>query len=382
MTDKPIQNMANNTDDLPSPTTKNSANFSLVQLKQAERQGIISPIQYQQLSDFLQATVTTHFTTTTQSAAKQTPQFMLSHFLYYFGGLIAMGAMSLLMTLGFELYGGVGIMLICVCYAVVGMALARYFKVRDFLIPQAICLTFVLCLVPLFVFGLQKTLGIWVEYEHYQDYYGWISWQWVYLELSTLVVGVVMLWRYRQSFLMLPMAISLWFLSMDIAPFFAQEELTWELRQWVSLYFGLLMVGLAIWVDIRQMYDDGQDYAFWLYIFGVMTFWGGLTLMDSHSEWSKFGYFCINMAMMLVGFLLLRRVFVVFGGLGVAFYLGHLSYDVFKDSMIFPLLLTFVGLAVVFAGVIWQKHEYAIHEYLLSCLPKPIQKTLQKIHVG
>jgi hypothetical protein len=52
-----------------------------------------------------------------------------------------------------------------------------------------------------------------------------------------------------------------------------------------------------------------------------------------------------------IGGTLSRRVFAVFGGLGVAGYLGHLSYSVFSDSMLFPVALTAIGFAVIAAGV-------------------------------
>lgn len=35
-----------------------------------------------------------------------------------------------------------------------------------------------------------------------------------------------------------------------------------ELRKIVSLYSGLLMIGLAFWVDIRS--QRKSDYAFWI----------------------------------------------------------------------------------------------------------------------
>jgi hypothetical protein len=100
-----------------------------------------------------------------------------------------------------------------------------------------------------------------------------------------------------------------------------------------------------------------RDYAFWLYLFGVLTFWSGLSLMDSGSEWGKLIYCGINVAMILVGAVLGRRVFAVFGGLGVAGYLGYLSYRVFKDSLIFPFALSAVGLAIIALGVLWQRRE-------------------------
>ena len=80
----------------------------------------------------------------------------------------------------------------------------------------------------------------------------------------------------------------------------------------------LMMTLIAFWVDIRSR--PPKDFAFWLYLFGVLAFWGALTSMDSNSELGKFIYCCINLLMAAVGATLSRRVFAVFGGLGVALY--------------------------------------------------------------
>lgn len=310
-----------------------------------------------------------------------TPRFILSHLLYYFGGLTAIGAMSLFMTLGFEQYGGAGMMIICLLYAIFGSAIARFLYQKNLLMPYSIVLGFLLCLVPLFIFALQKTLGVWQDYSHYQDYHYWISAQWLSMELGTLLVGAVMIYYFRRSFIMLPIAVTLWLLSMDILPLISQsrEWYDWEMRRIVSLYFGIAMLALAMWVDYRQS-RDGQDFAFWLYIVGVMTFWGGLSLQDSDSELSKFIYCMINIGMMIVGVVLRRRVFTVFGGLGVGGYLAHLAYRVFADSLIFPLILAAIGFAVIMLGILWQRHERAIYTRALRRLPHGIRQKLLQLY--
>ena len=49
----------------------------------------------------------------------------------------------------------------------------------------------------------------------------------------------------------------------------------------------------------------------------------------------------------------------VFGGLGIAGYLGHLSYRVFKDSLVFPFALSLIGLAIIWLGVVFAWHADA-----------------------
>ena len=90
---------------------------------------------------------------------------------------------------------------------------------------------------------------------------------------GTLAAGAVLLWRYRFPFMLMPIAVTLWYMSMDLVPFLFGDGRDWEIRKFISLWFGLAMVLLAFWVDVRSRHS--KDYAFWLYLFGVLTFWGG-----------------------------------------------------------------------------------------------------------
>ncbi|MBW2476114.1 MAG: DUF2157 domain-containing protein [Deltaproteobacteria bacterium] len=334
-------------------------------LQEAVKQDLISDKQADALWSFL------------CDQCQDRPAFHFTHILHYLGGLIAIGAMSLFMTLGWERFGGWGLLLIAVGYALIGIWLTEFFLRRKHLsIPAGIVATFVVVLTPLAVYGLQAAMGWWADGRIYREYHTHIDWRWIFMELTTLMVGAIMLWRYRLPFLVMPIAVTLWYMSMDLTPFlFGEADLTWELRKLVSLWFGLLIVLLAFWVDIRSRHQ--KDYAFWLYLFGVAAFWGGLSFMESDDEFSKFIYMCINLMMICIGAILSRKVFVVFGGIGSALYFGHLAYDVFKDSAVFPFVLTIIGLGVVFVGITWQKHEAKISHRLRSILPNPIRELIE-----
>ncbi len=51
------------------------------------------------------------------------PGFRMAHILYYLGGLVAIGAMSLFMTLAWESFGGWGLMGIALLYMLLGVGL-------------------------------------------------------------------------------------------------------------------------------------------------------------------------------------------------------------------------------------------------------------------
>ncbi len=333
------------------------------QVMEAVEAGIISAEQAGQLIEFF------------KSQPESGPSFNFTHVLYYLGGLIAIGAMSLFMTLGWETFGGWGIFFISLAYAGVGLKLSGSFQARGYAIPAGICATFVVALTPLAIYGLQQALGLWPDESTYQEYHKWVRWHWLYMELGTLAVGTILAWRYRYPFMVMPIAVTLWYLTMDLTAVIAGGDFDWELRKLVSMYSGLLVIGLAFWVDFRSR--QTADYAFWLYLFGVIAFWSGLTLQESDSELSKFFYFLINLLLIVTGVVLVRRVFVVFGAIGACVYLGHLAWDVFKDSWFFPIALTAIGLLIIYLGVLWQKNEKNLTSRVRSLLPHQLREFLE-----
>lgn len=98
--------------------------------------------------------------------------------------------------------------------------------------------------------------------------------------------------------------------------------------------------------------------------------------MDSNSELTKFIYCLINLGLIGAGALLVRRVLVVFGAIGLVLYVEHLADKVFKDSWLFPISLTLLGLVVVAAGVWWQKNEAGLSRRLRRALPAAWQRLL------
>ncbi len=338
-------------------------NITSEQLSNAAEKGIISNTQVKELLSFVRA------------HPGAGPRFDVTYILYYLGGMLAIGAMTLFMNLGWEAFGGWGIFVISCLYVVAGVSLTRTFERKQLHIPAGICAVFVVALTPLAIYGLQKGMGWWVPDSVYRDYHRYIRWHWIFMELGTLATGTIMAWRYRYPFLLMPIATTLWYMSMDLTAMLTGGKINQELSSMVSVWFGLMQILLAFWVDIRSR--KSADYSFWLYIFGVMTFWGGLSSMESSSEWSRFCYMLVNLGLIGMGVLLVRRIFVVFGALGITLYLGHLASTIFKDSWLFPISLTLIGFGIILLGVWWQRHELELTTSFQRILPTAVRELLQ-----
>lgn len=301
--------------------------------------------------------------------------FNLTNVLYYFGGLLAIGAMSLFMSLGWELFGGWGIFFLCCCYGLLGIGLTQKFKEKMYHIPAGICATFVICLTPLAIYGLQEGLGLWPDNATYSEYNYFVSWRWIYMELGTLMMGAILAWYYRYPFMLMPIALTLWYMSMDLTRMLDPTDFSFERAALVSMYFGLANTLLALWIDIRS--TKSGDYAFWLYIFGVMAFWTGMTCLPAGGELSRLMYFVINLMLILIGVILNRRVFVVFGAFGSFYYISYLAFNLFDNSYLFPVILTVLGIAIIYLGILWQRYEQKLTSNLRKMLPKTMQEFLE-----
>lgn len=338
------------------------------ELEPAVRAGILSAEQADRLAGFLGASA--------GARGEEAPRFSFVHVLYYLGGMIAIGAMSLFMTLGWNALGGWGGFFTACVYLALALLLTHWFLVQKRLpVPAGILATLAVALLPLAIFSAQMALGHWGEDKPFRDYHVFVDWRWITMELATLALGAVLLWRYRFPFMLMPISVTLWYMSMDLVPFLFGDWRDWQIRKLVSLYFGGAMVLFAFWVDLRSRFS--RDYAFWLYLFGVLTFWGGLSSLDSGSAWGKAIYGAINVAMILIGAILGRRVFAVFGGLGLAGYLSWLSWRVFRDSLVFPIALSAAGIGIIWLGVLWSRREAAWAGRLRAFLPAPLRELIE-----
>jgi hypothetical protein len=306
---------------------------------------------------------------------EQRPSLTLSNVLYYLGGMIVISAMTIYTTLAWEDLSGLGHLGIALAYATVFIFVGRWlWESKGLIIPGGLLITAAVCMTPMAVYGVQELMGWWVMGDPgtYRDFFHWIEGGWAIMEIATIIAGLVALRFFKFSFITMPIAFSLWFVSMDLVSMLYGAEYSWEQRRLVSLWFGLLIIVASYVVDRRTR----EDYAFWGYLFGVAAFWCGLTWADSSNELGKFAYCMINVGLMAISVLLQRRVFIVFGAMGVMSYIGHLTFALFKDEMLFSFGLSIVGLIVIGLGVLYHRHAKSIEQWLLKILPENIRKTL------
>lgn len=270
-------------------------------------------------------------------------QSPFAKYLYYLGALIIISAMTWLMSTAWLTFGGGGLFFIALAYGLFFGALGHFlWKKEEMHIPGGLLITCAVCMVPLAVYGLELYLGLSTPHR-YPQLFTWIDQKWIPAEIATILIGALALKFYRFPFLLVPIYIAAWFLSMDSVK---------TDHGWVSIGFGLVL----LITGYIQDKNEKPDFAFWSYLFGTFAFWGGLNALiwnKGHPE--LFLYLAVNILMMLLSIALNRSVLMVFGAMGLFAYLSYLALDLFAGSILLPFALTFLGLAIIVTGIIYQK---------------------------
>ncbi|MEN3378271.1 MAG: hypothetical protein V7604_3626 [Hyphomicrobiales bacterium] len=352
--------------------------FTETDLRAAAAAGALDTAQLARLLAFL------HQRSASLPAATRapSPQFDVAHLLWYAGALIVMTAMGLFSTLAFSQMGGKALAITALVYAA-GFAAAGHYlwHAKGLRTPGGLLIAIAVSMAPLAVYGVQDELDLWGQFGKpgtVQGFYVWIKGSWIFMEVAAILAAVIALRFYPFPFIVVIAGVALWFMSMDLAPWIAgTDHADWETRRWISLWFGLGTLVIAWVVDWLRR----GDFAFWLHLFGMLAFWGAVTSTSGGTMVDKALYCAMNVVLLFLSVFLGRKVYAVFGVIGIALYLGDLANKVFRDSLLFPFALSMIGVAVIAAGLLYYRHQAAITAWLDTNLPDAL-KRLRPVHAG
>jgi hypothetical protein len=341
--------------------------YSERDLRSAESAGVISATDLQRLLAFLAV----------QAPANGTApraKFDAAHLLWYAGALIVIGAMGLFSTVAFSQMGGGALVACAVAYAVAFTFAGHHLWYRKNLqVPGGLLIAVAVSMAPLAVYGVQEQLGWWGQFGKpgtVHEFYVWIKGSWIFMEISAVLAGALALRFFRFPFIVAIIAFALWFMSMDLTPWvFNGGHPDFDTQRKVSVVVGLAILAIAWTTDYRSR---NGDFAFWLHLFGLTAFWGGISATEGASELGKAIYCLFNVGLLALAVILMRRAYALFGTLGIVGYLSRLADVVFKDSLMFPFALSLIGIAVIAAGLLYHRHERAIAAWLSAQLPEAV----------
>ena len=197
-------------------------------------------------------------------------------------------------------------------------------------------------MVPFTVYCIQRALKWWPIDDPgvFQGFRTHVRGGWVMMEIATISVGCLFLGlQVHFPFLLFPISWMLWFLSMDLAPFFPEWYKGWrgmfEARRLLSVVFGLVMIITGRLAELKLGSDP--DFGFWLYLFGLIVFWFSVTFDFPEYELHGSLYLLLNIALCLAGSHLNRTTFHVFSTVGVMIYTVGVYANLIKPQQSFPL---------------------------------------------
>jgi hypothetical protein len=296
-------------------------------------------------------------------------RFEPAHVGYYFGALLVIGAMGWFMTNGWDAFTGFELFAIAAAYAAVFTAVAyQLWKQSLFRVPAGLLITIAVCMTPLAVYGLERQFHLWPATDpgSYVNFHPYINASWILMEIATVVASIIALRYFPFPFLTAPAAYAIWYMSMDATGLVFGKHWNWRQECIISVIFGVGMLAISYLIDRKTE----LDYSFWGYLFGLMTFTGGLSLMGGGTPLTKLGYCLIHVALIVLSLVLQRRVFLVFGAIGVFTYLCDEAYTYFRNSVAFPFVLSGIGVLLIVGAMKFKKNEKKIQDSISGWLSR------------
>jgi disulfide bond formation protein DsbB len=103
-----------------------------------------------------------------------------------------------------------------------------------------------------------------------------------------------------------------------------------------------------------------------------LAFTGGLLAVGSGKQAGLLVFGLLHLFMLPCALVLQRRVFLVFGSIGIFVFLATEATRFFRNSLGFSIALTLIGVAMIAAGIVYKRHEVRLSAALLKLLPTRI----------
>lgn len=244
----------------------------------------------------------------------------LLNVLYFGGGVVVMGSMSLFITTGFALFEHAGLFFIGGSYVALFQILAYilWYSVEDFKILSGIFATISIGICPFVIFSFLNLAGKKPQdFKNYRSFHQFVSGSFVPIEIGTAIFGFFTILLIPFPFITMPISFCLWYLTMDITEYFYGKNFSFKERAKTSVGSGFVMILFGLFLEF--VVQPSTDFSFWIYLFGLIAFWFGLTFMGEGKPVGRFIYSVIQIVLILVSHpsLLDRYMFCFWGGIGM-----------------------------------------------------------------
>ena len=275
--------------------------------------------------------------------------------------------MGAFQTIAWTELGPEALAIIAIVYGVLfTLAGAHLWFRRGLRVPGGLLVTVAVTMAPLAAYALEESLGWSSPSGRYRDIYRYLQGGWFLPEAATVVASVVALRFFRFPFLLMPAAVALWLMAMDVAALVDPSyPISLRDQTHITVGFGALVMVAAWIIDLRAR----ADFAFWLHLFGGLTLWLALFFPITWWDGDWTAPTLVSLAMIPLSVFLGRRVYLILGGIGVFAFLGHLAFSVFSLSLLFPFVLSALGVGVIALGVLYHRRRARLEAWFARTLP-------------
>jgi hypothetical protein len=289
---------------------------------------------------------------------RQRQGFNVFNVVVYTGGGLVMAALGWFLFANLAPAGAGGVLAASAVFGLSLGGLGAWLRTKELHTPAGVLFTAAVSMVPVAVASVFALANA--------DFDG--LWAFRAAAVATIGAAVLVARRVGFAFLAMPAAVMAWGLSLDLS-----SQLLGDGRfdGWsthfalTSALAGTLLMSAARWIETRAK----ADYAFWLYLAGLLAFTGGLALAPSSGELGRFLFAMAHLGLVGVGLFLGRKTFAVFGYLGFNAWVLHLAWS-FGETFGFAAGLGGAGLVLIGTAVALKTYGPALGAWLRGALKR------------
>ncbi len=278
---------------------------------------------------------------------------------YSVGAAIVLFAFGWFMVDRWRDLGPPGVLAIAIAFGTVLVIAARMLRTAGF--PTAAGWTTVLAVLmaPMAMWALLRLTNLWPAPTTFFANEPTIqSWLWLTLELTTIAAALVALRFNRFPHLALEIAVAAALSVPALAiivygsEFGIRYMVEWMLH---AVGTGLLAIGYAI-----HRRGEEKEMSNWFYLVGLTCTSLAWAFGWGDHDSARMALPVVALSALAAAVFLRRRVFFLFGILGVFAWLAYLAFDVFREVASFPVVLATFGISIILLTVLAQRRYPAI----------------------
>ena len=278
---------------------------------------------------------------------------------YSLGALLVLFALAWFLFERWKVLGPFGVLVVALLYAAAFAGVGTLLRRRGFDVAGGLAIVLAVAMTPVWAWAILRLTGEIPDPAIYTDplsrYEPYMATRLIVLDLAMIGVALVALRRVSFSVLGAPIAVALVALLLHLGQALGDPRLSWYIGPYYTCVVACAVIAVGYAAEHRQ--PPAEDYAFWLYLAGLVTLLIGYVEVWSYIGRWRHALPLVAGALVTASLYLRRRTLLVAGGIAAFGYLGYLAFDVFRRVVALPIALAALGLLVIVATV-WMQRRF------------------------